>query len=210
MSVKKIVLTVFTLVFAELLVVACSRDEGGEGGERGERGKGGELHFTSPYEVLMRSVADSSDFDWEFLSAIAYTESRYRADIRSPRGARGLMQIMPHTAINMGFDSVRLEDPQVSIQIANKLLHTIAHTFRFPSHMAQSDRLKVILAAYNAGPGYILRVRKDAAAEGAAFNNFEVLSRYITRDGTHGETVDFANRVYSKYLQYLSMGAKNA
>lgn len=202
MNVKKILLTVLTLVWAESLMVACSHNSASEWpvDELADR----ELNLISSYDVLMRSVADSSSFDWQLLSAIAYQESRYQHDIRSHRGAVGLMQIMPRTARQLGYEVSQLEDPHVSVEIALKLLHTIENTFRFPEGMRESDRLKVILAAYNAGPGYLLRVRKEAAAEGAAYNDFATLSSYITREGTHGETVAFANKVYNKYVQYLS------
>lgn len=207
MNVKKMMVTALTLVFAETLMVACSHDA--SNAWRMEALKAEDLNSISSYDVVMRSAADSSSFDWELLSAIAYQESRYRTNARSHRGAVGLMQIMPRTARQLGYDDSKLEDPRVSIEIALKLLHTIERTFRFPETMRESDRLKVILAAYNAGPGYILRVRKEAAAEGAAYNDFSTLSSYITREGTHGETVAFANKVYERYLKYLSIGAWN-
>ena len=202
MNTKKLILTVLTLIFAETAMVACSHDSSSEWGSA--TAGAAELNLISDYDLLMRSAADSSHFDWQLLSAIAYQESRYRHDVRSHRGAVGLMQIMPRTARQLGYTDAQLEDPKVSVEIALKLLHTIEGTFRFPESMPEADRMKVILAAYNAGPGFILRVRKEAASEGAAYNNFATLSSYITREGTHGETVEFANKVYKRYRQYLS------
>lgn len=199
MNFKKLFLTLFTLIFSELMIVGCSDQT-----FSAARANESSMNRISSYDMIMRSAADSSHFDWELLSAIAFQESRFNEDVRSHRGAVGLMQIMPRTARQMGYETDSLDDPRVSVEIALKLLHTIEGTFRFPSTMPQSDRLKVILAAYNAGPGFMIRVRKEAAAEGAAYNDFGTLSHYITRSGTHSETVDFANKVYRKYQQYLN------
>lgn len=157
----------------------------------------------SSYDVIMRGVADSSHFDWQLLSAIAYHESRFQTDARSNRGAIGLMQIMPRTARAMGYSVDSLSDPRVSVEVALKLLHTIEGMFRFPQTTPHSDRIKTILAAYNAGPGFMIDTRRQAASQGAAYNNWSVLREYITRNGTHRETVNFADKVYTKYTQYL-------
>ncbi|MEG0033699.1 MAG: transglycosylase SLT domain-containing protein [Mucinivorans sp.] len=201
MNFKKIA-TLSIFIFPELLMISCSEQTTGAWA-RTERTA--EVESISSYDVIMRSIADSSHFDWQLLSAIAFHESRFQHDARSNRGAVGLMQIMPRTARQLGYDTDKLYDPQVSVEIALKLLHTIEGTFRFPASMPQSDKFKVILAAYNAGPGFMIRVRKEAAQEGAAYNSFATLSQYITREGTHKETVQFANNVYKKYQQYLSI-----
>lgn len=199
MNFKKLFLTLSVLIFSELMIVSCSD------GENYYRSglRANELNRISSYDVIMRSVADSSHFDWQLLSAIAFQESRFQSDVKSHRGAVGLMQIMPRTAKHMGYEVDSLTDPKVSVEVALKLLHSIEETFRFPNTMKQSDRLKVILAAYNAGPSFILNVRRQAAAEGAAYNDWPTLKSYITRNGTHQETAQFAEKVYNKYTQYL-------
>ncbi|MEF9949915.1 MAG: transglycosylase SLT domain-containing protein [Mucinivorans sp.] len=199
MNFKKLA-TLFILVFSEILVVSCS----GKSSDSLREEREPMMEMISSYDVIMRATADSSHFDWRLLSAIAYQESRFQHEITSHRGAVGLMQIMPRTARQMGYDQAKLYDPKVSVEIALKLLHTIEATFRFPASMPAADRTKVILAAYNAGAGFMIKVRRQAAQEGAAYNNFDTLSQYITREGTHSETVDFANKVYRKYQQYLN------
>lgn len=201
MNFKKLFLTLSVLIFSELVMVSCSEHTNEV---FSPTARANEMNLISSYDVIMRSAADSSHFDWRLLSAIAFQESRFQKEVRSNRGAVGLMQIMPGTAKQLGYTTEVLDDPRVSVEIALKLLHSIENTFRFPASMPEADRMKVILAAYNAGQGFIIRVRKEAASDGAAYNNFNTLSEYITRNGTHGETVDFANKVYRKYTQYLA------
>ncbi len=52
----------------------------------------------SPYDSLIRSHADSLGWDWHLLAAVIYQESRFHIEAVSPRGAAGLMQMMPRTA----------------------------------------------------------------------------------------------------------------
>lgn len=160
------------------------------------------LNTISPYDMVLRKAADSTKWRWELLAAIAHTESRFTPDVRSPRGAVGLMQIMPRTAISQGYDPKDLTDPSTSAEIAVKLLDTIENTFRFPTSMSEHDRLKVILAAYNAGTGFMIETRREAYQAGAAYNDWSILRTYITRNGTHGETVAFVDKVLRKYKEY--------
>lgn len=55
-------------------------------------------YVISPYDHVIRNISEREGNDWRLMSAIAYHESRFKADIVSRRGARGLMQIMPAVA----------------------------------------------------------------------------------------------------------------
>jgi len=77
------------------------------------------------------------------LSAVAKTESSYDPDAVSPAGARGLMQIMPGTARELGVDP---SDPAQAVDGAARLLS---------KHLDRFGSLPLALAAYNAGPGNV-------------------------------------------------------
>ena len=71
-------------------------------------------YVISPYDHVIRNISEREGNDWRLMSAIAYHESRFTADIVSRRGARGLMQIMP--AVARQFDVVSEEallDPEI-------------------------------------------------------------------------------------------------
>ncbi len=153
----------------------------------------------SEFDSLSQQLCDSTSWDWKLILAMAYTESNFKVSVSSPRGATGLMQIMPHTAKDLGYAGANLKDPAVSIEIAIKLLDRISSTLRFPKGLSEKERLSVILASYNAGLGYMIETRKVAYQDGAAYNNWQTLRGYVTRNGTHRETVEYVDKVLKRY-----------
>ena len=79
--------------------------------------------------------------DPRLLRIVCFIESRYRLDAVSPKGARGPMQFMPHTAKRFGIKNPH--DPQQAIDAAARYLRDLMRTF--------GGRLDLTLAAYNAG-----------------------------------------------------------
>ena len=106
----------------------------------------------SPYDSLCRVWADSIGWDWRMLAAIIYKESRFHIEAGSARGARGLMQLMPHTARAMGVENPI--DPEESIRAGAKLLGTLSERYS-PIAENRTELCKFTLAAYNAGGGRI-------------------------------------------------------
>ncbi|MDB5700332.1 MAG: lytic transglycosylase [Sphingomonadales bacterium] len=89
--------------------------------------------------------ATRNGLDPRLLRAVAWTESRGRADAISPKGARGIMQLMPGTAAALGVDP---SDPDANI--AGGAAYLAQQIGRFQS-------IPLGLAAYNAGPGAVRR-----------------------------------------------------
>lgn len=95
-------------------------------------------------DAFERSAA-SNGLDPRLLRAVAWTESRGRSDAVSPKGARGVMQLMPRTAAALGVDPTNVES-----NIAGGAAYLAQQIGRFQS-------VALGLAAYNAGPGAVLR-----------------------------------------------------
>lgn len=174
----------------------------------------------SPFDQIMRSVAEQEDIDWRWLAAIAYQESRFNPEARSPRGAAGLMQIMGSVAKNFDVTPDQITDPRTNIEVAVKLIKRIESSLRFSSGTSEEDRMKIILACYNGGIGHILDARRLAAKHGANYNHWGSLREYVLIKGTpefvedetvrngafHGrETVSFVDKVMNKYSQYCKI-----
>ena len=85
--------------------------------------------------------------DVGLLRAVAWTESRGRNDAVSPKGARGVMQLMPATAAELGVDP---GDAVANVNGGAAYLARQLATFR---------DVPMALAAYNAGPGAVMRYR---------------------------------------------------
>jgi hypothetical protein len=104
-------------------------------------------------DALFRTVANLYDLDPQLLEAIAKIESAGNAEAVSPKGAQGLMQLMPATARRFGVD-----DPFDPVQNALGAARFLDYLRR---SMAQasgtSPQLPELLAAYNAGEAAVTR-----------------------------------------------------
>ncbi len=108
----------------------------------------------SPYDHVFKQYAQEIGWDWRLLAAIACCESGFDPNATSWMGARGLMQVMPKTARSYGVNEEDLGNPEVSIRVASKVLKDIEGIMR--NRTGPEDRLKFILASYNAGAGHVI------------------------------------------------------
>lgn len=90
-------------------------------------------------------AALSERIDVHLLRAVAWTESRGHANAVSPKGALGVMQLMPGTAAELGVNPLNAES-----NIRGGARYLARQLNRFQS-------VPLALAAYNAGPGAVLR-----------------------------------------------------
>ncbi len=98
--------------------------------------------------AMFAEAAKSHGLDQSLLEAVAWQESRGRMSAISPKGALGVMQLMPGTAAEMG---VQADD--VADNIRGGALYLRRQLDRF------GGSVPLALAAYNAGPGAVLRYR---------------------------------------------------
>lgn len=96
-------------------------------------------------EPLMIEAANRYRIDPRLLRAICFTESRYRANAISPKGALGLMQFMPETAARYGLRNPF--DPKAAIDAGARYLRDLLARF--------NGRMDLAVAAYNAGEGAV-------------------------------------------------------
>ena len=127
----------------------------------------------SRYDKTVRKHARRYGFDWRLISAQIYTESRFRHQARSYRGALGLMQIMPGTAqwLEGKAESKTPELKGVSQMLVNPEMNIHLGCYydamlfsRIKDTRSSDDRRKMMFAAYNAGPGNLNRSRKKSDA----------------------------------------------
>ena len=107
-------------------------------------------------QPLLRDVARSHGVDYELLQALIVAESGFDPKAVSPKGAIGLMQVMPATAERWGVRGdaklsieKKLADPQLNVRTGTRYLRHLMGLF--------PDRLDLALAAYNAGEGAVQR-----------------------------------------------------
>lgn len=108
----------------------------------------------SPYDDLFKECAKGAKIDWRLLAAIGYVESHFTNNNVSWAGARGIMQIMPSTARAYGVNPDDLIDPECSIRLAVKIFNDLDKNLT-PKVKDPKERIKFVLASYNAGMGHI-------------------------------------------------------
>ncbi|UCF38996.1 MAG: transporter substrate-binding domain-containing protein [Acidobacteriota bacterium] len=99
---------------------------------------------------------------WLGLAAVAYQESKFDPHLKSRAGAVGLMQLRPETAAEVGVTGI--EDPEQNVKAAALYFDLLAERYFNEAGLDRNDRVAFILAAYNAGPTRIQRIRREAAA----------------------------------------------
>lgn len=105
-----------------------------------------------PFAALVDAAARRHGLAPALLHAVIEAESSYRARAVSPAGARGLMQVMPLTARDLGLERpALLFDPRHNIETGARYLKQLLE--RFGGDLAHA------LAAYNAGPAAVLAHR---------------------------------------------------
>lgn len=131
---------------------------------------GWRFYSLSPYDELIGKYAASIGWDRLMLTALVWQESKFRIEVRSPRGAVGLMQLMPRTASH--FEAEDLLDPEENLSTAVKLIARLQKLFRDNAD-SQEELIKFTLAAYNAGEGRIRDCILYAASIGAPHRTWD-------------------------------------
>jgi soluble lytic murein transglycosylase-like protein len=100
-----------------------------------------------PFGNAMALAAERHELDGLLLAAVVQTESRFVPGAVSPRGAVGLMQVLPSTGEMYGARD--LSDPHVNLDVGSRYLHQLLRDY--------DGNLELALAAYNAGPAAVER-----------------------------------------------------
>jgi len=118
----------------------------------------------SAYDDLIKVYSQKIDWDWKLLASMIYQESRFSPTARSWAGANGLMQLMPGTAKRYGLDTVDATAEQ-SLKAGTSFILDLDKYWS--KHIPnKQERIKFILASYNAGLGHIIDARNLASKYG--------------------------------------------
>lgn len=123
---------------------------------------GPQLITGMPYAELIAAAAQANDVPAALLHAVVQAESRYNPNARSPKGAVGLMQLMPDTARELGVDDAL--DPAANLQGGARYLKRMLTLF--------DNDVSLAVAAYNAGPDAVL-------SRGRVIPPFAETQRYV-------------------------------
>ncbi len=175
------------------------------------------------YGPLIKECSRSYGFDWRLTLAIMKAESSFLDSAVSPMGAEGLMQIMPATQVHVAraLDLEDVVEPQNNIRAG---VYYFSRLYRLFEGAEENDRLRLTLAAYNAGPGRVFDAQdiarylnEDPTRWASIRDALPLLSgRYYTlhrqvwekqrpRSGlftNHRETISYVEKVMNYYDEY--------
>jgi len=161
-----------------------------------------EMKKFQTYVTLFSKYAAQYDFDYLMLAAQGYQESMLDQSRRSPRGAVGIMQVIPKYAAAPPISIRNIYDADGNIHAGAKILHSIQKQCFDDQAIDLTDKTLITFAAYNAGSTRINNLRKRAKAEGLDpnrwFGNVELM---VAKD-VGWETVQYVSNVYKYYVAY--------
>ena len=117
------------------------------------------------FDNSIKKTARKIGWDWRLLAALIYQESRFKVDLESEKGAFGLMQLMPSVMKRYGIDYDSSVEEQ--LDAGGKLISYLDKSLK--NKVVDSlERVKFILAAYNAGLGHVYDAQRLAQKYGKA------------------------------------------
>ncbi len=116
----------------------------------------------SQYDDLIKKYSQKLGWDWRLLASQVYQESQFDPQANSWAGAKGLMQVMPLTAKDLGIKN--LTNPEENIKGGTDYLYQIYE--RFADITNTKNRIKFTLGAYNCGYGHIKDAQRLAEENG--------------------------------------------
>lgn len=134
-----------------------------QGALRARRMKGIRRDSISPFDDEFRKHAASTGWDWQLLAAMAWKETRFDSTVTSHRGATGIMQFMPGTAERMGLDSSSHMGDHINAAARYLSRLDLLWLRQVPD---KEQRLRFVLASYNAGPGHVIDAQRLAGQMG--------------------------------------------
>lgn len=131
-------------------------------------------------DQMIKHYAETIDWDWRLLAALINKESKFNPYAESAFGAVGLMQVLPTTGQRFGVNPEELQMPERNLMAGTRFLAWL-EKYWDRKLTDSTDRIKYILASYNAGLGHVIDARNLADKYGANPDKWEDVSFYLLK-----------------------------
>ena len=169
-----------------------------------------ELSRYHKLSALFRKYGTDYGMDPTLLAAQGFQESRLDQSVRSPAGAIGVMQLLPSTAKDNNVAIPNIDELEPNIEAGAKYMAFLKERYFSGPELDELNGSLLALASYNAGPGRIRRLRREAAERGYDhnlwFDNVEV----IVAEQVGRETVQYVSNIFKYYLTYRWINTADA
>ncbi len=161
-----------------------------------------EMKKFQSYIEFFKKFAAEYNFDYLMLAAQGYQESMLNQERVSPRGAVGVMQVLPQYAAANPINIPNVRDPENNIYAGAKMLAQITKTYFNDPGIDQMNKTLFTFAAYNAGQNRIVRLRKQAKDQGLDSNKWFGNVELVVAKDIGQETVQYVGNIYKYYVAY--------
>ena len=169
-----------------------------------------ELSRYRKLSALFRKYGTDYGMDPTLLAAQGFQESRLDQSVRSHVGAVGVMQLLPSTAEDKNVAIPNIDELEPNIEAGAKYMAFLKERYFSGPELDELNGSLLALASYNAGPGRIRRLRREAGERGYDpnlwFDNVEV----IVAEQVGRETVQYVSNIFKYYLTYRWINTADA
>jgi membrane-bound lytic murein transglycosylase MltF len=156
---------------------------------------------------LFRNYSDKYNLDFLLMAAQGYQESRLDQDARSPVGAIGIMQVMPATGAELKVGDITLLEPNIHAGV--KYMRQVLDANFKDAPMDTLNKGLFTFASYNAGPGRVRQLRREAEKRGLDPNVWFGNVEQIASERIGRETVTYVSNIYKYYVAYRLVVEEN-
>jgi membrane-bound lytic murein transglycosylase MltF len=161
-----------------------------------------EIRKFQSYVQYFKKYGAEYNFDYIMLAAQGYQESMPQQDRTSPRGAVGVMQVLPQYAAANPINIPNVRDADGNIHAGAKMLAQITKTYFNDPAISPVDKTLFTFASYNAGQNRIVRLRKEAEKQGLDPNKWFGNVELMVAQDIGQETVQYVSNIYKYYVAY--------
>jgi membrane-bound lytic murein transglycosylase MltF len=137
------------------------------------------------------------------LAAQGYQESQLDQNARSHVGAVGIMQMMPATGKELNVGDIRIAGSNV--HAGAKYMDQLMTRYLRDAKFDDTNRTLFAFACYNAGPGNISRMRREAEKRGLDADQWLNNVELVTAEKIGIETTTYVRNIYKYYVAYKLM-----
>jgi len=150
--------------------------------------------------ALFEKYGAKYNFDPLMLAAQGYQESKLDQAARGPRGAIGVMQIQPATGAALKVGDIRKLEP--NIHAGAKYMDRLMTQYFKDVDFSAQNRALFALASYNAGPGRIAQLRKEAGKRGLDPDEWFDSVEVVVAEKVGIVTPTYVRNIFKYYTAY--------
>jgi membrane-bound lytic murein transglycosylase MltF len=149
---------------------------------------------------LFKKYGAQYDMDYLLMAAQGFQESGLDQGVKSRVGAIGIMQVMPATGKELNVGDISQLEPNIHAGV--KYMRWVIDEYFKDEPMTQLDKGLFAFASYNAGPGRIRQLRREAEKRGLDPNVWFGNVELIASERIGRETVTYVSNIYKYYVAY--------